>query len=70
MTGEAVVDSDRHVRELSVTGNNGAEPPVDISWEASLDDFGEEVILERPPDAEVVALDEVPEIRDQITGAT
>jgi hypothetical protein len=68
VSGEAVVDSDNRVTELSFTGNDGAEPPVDISWDASLDGFGEEVTIEPPPDAEVVALDDVPEIRNQLVG--
>ncbi len=64
--GEAVVDADDHVRELAFSGNDGQHPTVAVTWRARFDDFGDAVTPEIPPDAEVIALDDVPELRDQL----
>jgi hypothetical protein len=64
--GEAVVDADGYVRELAFSGNDGQHPTVAVTWRARFDDFGDAVTPEIPPDADVIALDAVPELRDQL----
>jgi hypothetical protein len=70
VSGEAIVDGDGHVRELTVDGTVAAsEGDVDISYEATLDRLDEAVSFEPPPDDEVVALAEVPELTDQLNAS-
>jgi hypothetical protein len=67
ITGEAVVDGDEHVRELTVSATvMTTDGDVAITYDVTLDDFGEMVSVDQPPDDEVVDLDDVPELRDRL----
>jgi hypothetical protein len=67
VAGEAVVDGDQHVRALTVTGTMQTEGgEIDVKYHATLDDFDQAPRVEPPPDDEVVALADVPELSGQL----
>jgi hypothetical protein len=69
--GEAVVDG-RYVRSLVVEGTVDTDDEslgeIEVRWDATFDDIGDEVTVEPPDPEQVVDLADVPELQEEFFG--